>query len=103
MDYDAVAESGRNPVSKHQVMSGLRRGTGRSNASPKFSGVNRDREKSIFPVKLTTSRIGNHTRLIHTLLKVLTIHVYTHILNIIFIFPSTSSLHAFFYGLVSRK
>ena len=27
-----------------------------------------------FPVQLTTSRIGNHTRLIHTLLKVLTIH-----------------------------
>ena len=27
-----------------------------------------------FPVKLTTRRIGNHTRLIHTLLKVLTIH-----------------------------
>ena len=34
------------------------------------------REKFIFPVHRTTSRIGNHTRLFHTLLKVLTIHTY---------------------------
>ena len=34
-----------------------------------FSGANADREIiSIFPVQLTTSRIGNLTRLIHTLL-----------------------------------
>ena len=33
----------------------------------------------IFPVQLTTSRIGNLTRLIHTLLYVMTIHTYTHI------------------------
>ena len=31
---------------------------------------------SCFPVQLTTSRIGNNTRLIHTLLKVLTMHTY---------------------------
>ena len=30
----------------------------------------------IFPVRLTTSRIGNLTRLIHTLLYVMTIHTY---------------------------
>ena len=30
----------------------------------------------IFPVQLTTSRIGNLTRLIHTLLYVMTIHKY---------------------------
>ena len=30
----------------------------------------------IFPVQLTTSRIGNLTRLIHTLLYVMTIHTY---------------------------
>ena len=30
----------------------------------------------IFPVQLTTSRIGNLTRLIHTLLHVMTIHTY---------------------------
>ena len=33
-------------------------------------------KKNIFPLQLTTSRIGNLTRLIHTLLKVLTIHTY---------------------------
>ena len=31
----------------------------------------------IFPVQLTTSRIGNLTRLIHTLLYVMTIHIHT--------------------------
>ena len=41
----------------------------------KFSGANGDREMFIFPVQLTSSRIGNHTGLIHTLLKVLTIHI----------------------------
>ena len=34
---------------------------------PKFSGANGDREMHIFPVQLTTSRIGNLTRLIYTL------------------------------------
>ena len=33
----------------------------------KFSGTNGDREIVIFPVQLTTSRIGNLTRLILTL------------------------------------
>ena len=32
----------------------------------KFSGANADREIFIFPVQLTTCRIGNLTRLIHT-------------------------------------
>ena len=32
----------------------------------------------IFPVHLTTRRIGNLTRLIHTLLYVMTIHTYIH-------------------------
>ena len=31
----------------------------------KFSGANADKETLIFPVKLTTSRIGNLSRLIH--------------------------------------
>ena len=35
----------------------------------------------IFPVQLTTSRIGNLTRLIHTLLYVMTIHTYIHTLG----------------------
>ena len=36
----------------------------------------RDGEKSIFPIQLTTSRIDKHSRLIHTLLRVLTVHTY---------------------------
>ena len=32
----------------------------------------------IFPVQLTTSRIGNLARLIHTLLYVMAIHTYIH-------------------------
>ena len=53
-----------------------RRGTGRLNPSreTKFSGTHGDRGIFIFPVQLTTSRIGNLTRLIHTLLYVMTIH-----------------------------
>ena len=52
------------------------RGTGRLNPSreTKFSGTHGDRGKLIFPVQLTTSRIGNLTPLIHTLLYVMTIH-----------------------------
>ena len=34
----------------------------------KFSGANGDRKIIVFPVQLTTSRTGNLTRLIHTLL-----------------------------------
>ena len=34
----------------------------------KFSGANGGKEKFIFNIQLTTSRIGNLTRLIHTLL-----------------------------------
>ena len=40
----------------------------------KFSGANADREKFIFPVQLTTCRMGNLTRLIHTLAICVTIH-----------------------------
>ena len=36
-------------------------------AEIKFSGANGDREKTVFFVQLTTSRIGSLTRLIHTL------------------------------------
>ena len=42
----------------------------------KFSGTHGDRGIFIFPVQLTTSRIGNLTRLIYTLLYVTTIHTY---------------------------
>ena len=42
----------------------------------KFSGAKRDRETFIFPVQLTTNRIGNLTRLIYTLLYGRTLHTY---------------------------
>ena len=54
---DGTAE----PVSRDQI---LRHARGQGNI--------------IFPVQLTTSRIGNLTRLIHTLLNVITIHTYIH-------------------------
>ena len=44
----------------------------------KFSGTHGDMGMFIFPVQLTTSRIGNLTRLIHTLLYVMTLHRYIH-------------------------
>ena len=52
---DGTAE----PVSRDQI---LRHARGQGNI--------------LFPVQLTTSRIGNLTRLIHTLLYVMTIHTY---------------------------
>ena len=54
---DGMAE----PVSRDQI---LRHARGQGNI--------------IFSVQLTTSRIGNLTRLIHTLLYVMTIHTYIH-------------------------
>ena len=55
-----------------------RDGTGRLNTSreAKFSGAYGDRGIYIFRVQLTTSRIGNLTRLIHTLKYVMTMHTY---------------------------
>ena len=49
---------------------------GRLNPSreTKFSGANGGRRIFIFPVELTTSRIGSLTWLMHNLLYVLTIH-----------------------------
>ena len=54
---DGTAE----PISRDQI---LRHARGQGNI--------------IFPVQLTTSKIGNLTRLIHTLLYVMTIHTYIH-------------------------
>ena len=73
---DDAAEIGRNRVSKHQIQPEYEertgwRGTGRGNPSreTKFAGANGEREiMYIFPVQLTTSRIGNLARLIRTLL-----------------------------------
>ena len=51
---------------------------GRPNLSreTKLLGADEDWETFIFPLQLTMSKIGNHTRLIHTLLRVLNIHSY---------------------------
>ena len=69
---DAAAEIGRNPVCKHQIQPEYgdeQADAGRDcrTRETKFSGANADREILIFPVQLTTCRIGNLTRLIHTL------------------------------------
>ena len=47
-------------------------------ARPSAQGANGDREKYIFPVQLTTSKIGNLTRLIYTLLYVMVIYTCIH-------------------------
>ena len=78
---DAAAELGRNPVSKHQIQSKeMSRLTWDGTAEPvsrdQILKRERGREKIIFPVQLTMRRIGNLTRLIHTLLYVMTIHTY---------------------------
>ena len=41
----------------------------------KFSGANAYREIFISPLQLTTSRVGNLTRLIHTLAVCVTIYI----------------------------
>ena len=80
---DAAAEIGRPPVSKGQIRPEyiwrMGRLTRDRTAEPvlrdQISGANGDREICIFPVTLTTSRVGNLTQLIHTLLCVMTIIV----------------------------
>ena len=71
---DAAAELGRNPVSNHQIQPAAEyrddeqadaRRDGRNLLARPNSGANRTREILIFPVQLTTSRIGNITRLIY--------------------------------------
>ena len=63
---DAVAESGRDPASKHQIQPEYGDGqadAGRYCRTPsretKFSGANGDRETFIFPVQLATRKIGS--------------------------------------------
>ena len=62
---DVFAETGRDPVSKHQVQPKCKegedwRGTGRPNPShaTKFLGTDGDREIFIFPDQLTTGRMA---------------------------------------------
>ena len=71
---------GNNIGSTVQCRREAHRGTRRLNPSreTKFSGTHGDRGIFIYPVQLTTRRIGNLTRLIHTLLCVIIIHTYIH-------------------------
>ena len=91
----ATAELGRDPVIKHQIQ--LEYGDEEADAGRlpnpsreiKFSGANADREDFIFPqVQLTTSRIGNLTRLILTL-AICDDHIYTHTIIFIHIYIHT--------------
>ena len=73
-------ELGRNSASKHHIQpeygdEQADAGTGLPNPSreTKSSGANADKGKNIFPVQLTTNKIGNLTRLIHTLAICVTI------------------------------
>ena len=81
---DAAAELGRNPVSTRFSLNMEMSRQTRTELLPKpsretkFSGTNTDRGIFIFPVQLTTSRIGNLTRLIHTLAICVTIQTYIH-------------------------
>ena len=78
---DAVAELGRNLVSKHQIQPEY--GDGQADAGqdcrtrlarPNSQARTRTGKYSFFPVQLSTSRIGTLTRLIHNLAICVTIH-----------------------------
>ena len=82
---DAAAEFGRDPVSKHQIQPACmemcrltRDATAETVSRDQISDANGHREILIFPVQLTTSRIGSLARLIYTLAICVTIHTYIH-------------------------
>ena len=71
---DAAAESGMNSVSKLQIQHGCKHETlSRMTRGGTAEPVSRD--QNIFPVQLTTNRIGNLTLLIHSLILVMTIYI----------------------------
>ena len=53
-----------------------RDGTAETVSRDQFSRANRDREIFVYPVQLTTSRIGNLTRLINTFTICVTRHTF---------------------------
>ena len=79
---DAAAELGRNPVSKHKIQPeyGDEQADARRDCRTRLAGpssqarTNADKGIFISPVQLATSRIGNLTRLIHTLAICVAIH-----------------------------
>ena len=82
---DAAAELGSNPVSTRFSLSMELSKLTRDGTAELVSRdqILRHARIFIFPVQLTTSRIGNLTRLIHTLLYVMTVHTVDPVL-----FPS---------------
>ena len=80
-----------------------RDGTAEPARETKFSGTHGDRGICIFPVQLTTSKIGNLTRLIHTLLYVMTIHTYIHTYFISIISAIPVIINPYFPSLSQRK
>ena len=83
---DATAKLERNPVNIHQIQpefgdnqADARRDLPNPYRENKFSGANGARKTFTFPVQLTTSRIGNLTRLILTL-AIRDDHSYMHTL-----------------------
>ena len=80
---DAAAELGKNPVSSISTifsqsieMSRLTLdGTAKPVSRDQILKRERGQETFIFPVQLTTSRIGNLTRLIHTIAMCVTIQL----------------------------
>ena len=76
IQMDATAELGRNPISME--MSRLTR-DGTAELVSRDQILRRERgQGNIFPVQLTKCRIGNLTRLIHTLAICVTIHIHTY-------------------------
>jgi len=51
-----------------------RNGTAEPNSPDQTLRREREKENPVFPVQLTTNRIGNHTQLMPSLLKVMTTH-----------------------------
>ena len=83
-EMDAAAKLGRNPVSKHQIQPeygdeqadagrDCRTRLARPNNSQARTGTGK---YSFSPVQMTTSRIGNVTRLIHAHAICVAIHTY---------------------------
>ena len=78
---DVAAELGRNPVSKYQIQpeygdeqADAGRDCQTRLARPNSQARTRTGKYSFFPFQLTTSRIGNLTRLVNTLAICVTIH-----------------------------
>ena len=55
---------------------------GRTRSRDQILRRERGQGNILFPVRLNTREIANHTRLIHTLPKILTIHTYLYILEL---------------------